>query len=262
MRPCREVWHRDAVRDLGLKDKCVLVAGAGQGIGRACALGFADAGARVACMDFERDRAEAVADEVSGIALVADATQRADVEAAVAQLDRVDVLIDIIGVATWGRILDVDDAAWDANFDMVLRHAYYLSQAAGQRMVTQGDGGAMVFVTSVSGLAGAPRHGAYGAAKAGLMSLARTLAVELAADGIRVNTVAPGAVRTPRVLAMTTDERLAESAKAIPLGRQAEPDEIAAAVVFLASAEASYITGQTLVVDGGATAKFPLSVQP
>jgi 3-oxoacyl-[acyl-carrier protein] reductase len=93
------------------------------------------------------------------------------------------------------------------------------------------------------------------------MSLVRTLAIELAADGIRVNSVAPGAVRTPRVLAMSSDERLAESAKAIPLGRQGEPEEIASAVVFLASDQASYITGQTLVVDGGATAKFPLSVQ-
>jgi NAD(P)-dependent dehydrogenase (short-subunit alcohol dehydrogenase family) len=93
------------------------------------------------------------------------------------------------------------------------------------------------------------------------MSLARTLAVELAADGVRVNCVAPGAVRTPRVLAATTEERLAESARAIPLGRQAEPVEIAQAVLFLASDAASYITGQALVVDGGATAKFPLSVQ-
>src|SRR5206468_1967139 len=119
----------------------------------------------------------------------------------------------------------------------------------------------MVFVASVSGLASAPRHGAYGAAKAGLMSLVRTLAVELAGDGVRVNCVAPGAVKTPRVLAMMTAERLTESATSIPLGRQAEPEEIANAVLFLASSQASYVTGHTLIVDGGVTAKFPLSVQ-
>ncbi|HZN15109.1 MAG TPA: SDR family NAD(P)-dependent oxidoreductase [Acidimicrobiales bacterium] len=242
--------------DLGLKDKTVVVAGSGQGIGLACAQLFADVGAHVVGIDNDAERAAATG------AHVADVTERADVERVIGELDRVDVLVDIIGMARWGRVLDMGDDDWDASFDLVLRHAYYLSQAAGRRMVEQGDGGAMVFVTSVSGLASAPRHGAYGAAKAGLMSLVRTLAIELAADGIRVNSVAPGAVRTPRVLAVTTEERLAESAKSIPLGRQAEPAEIAAAVLFLASGQASYITGQTLVVDGGATAKFPLSVQP
>ena len=240
----------------------MLVAGAGQGIGRACALAFAEAGARVACLDSDAERAAAVAAEVNGAALVGDATQRADVERVVADLDGVDVLVDIIGMARFGRLLDASDDDWDANFDLVLRHAFYLSQAAGRRMVDQRNGGAMVFVASVSGLASAPRHGAYGAAKAGLMSLVRTLAIELAADAIRVNSVAPGAVRTPRVVAATSEERLAESARSIPLGRQAEPEEIATAVTFLASDQASYITGQTLIVDGGAMAKFPLSVQP
>jgi NAD(P)-dependent dehydrogenase (short-subunit alcohol dehydrogenase family) len=244
------------VLDLGLKGKSVLLAGAGQGIGLACANAFSDAGAHVVGIDNDAERAAATTSEV------ADVTKREDVERVVSKMDRVDVLVDIIGMARWGRLLDLSDEDWDVNFDLVLRHAFYLSQAAGRRMVDQGEGGAMVFVASVSGLASAPRHGAYGAAKAGLMSLVRTLAIELAADGIRVNSVAPGAVRTPRVLAMTTEERLAESAKSIPLGRQAEPDEIASAVLFLASAQASYITGQTLVVDGGATAKFPLSVQP
>ncbi|MBA3654379.1 MAG: SDR family oxidoreductase [Actinobacteria bacterium] len=242
--------------DLGLTDKTVLIAGAGQGIGLASARLFAEAGAVVVGIDNDADRAAATG------AVVADVTKRDEVERVVAEIDRVDVLVDIVGMARWGSILDLSDDDWDANFDLVLRHAFYLSQAVGRRMVRQGEGGAMVFVSSVSGLAGAPRHGAYGAAKAGLMSLVRTLAVELAGDAIRVNSVAPGAVRTPRVLAMSSAERLAESAKSIPLGRQAEPEEIAAAVVFLASSQASYITGQTLVADGGATAKFPLSVGP
>src|SRR5262249_36827242 len=101
----------------------------------------------------------------------------------------------------------------------------------------------------------------YGAAKAGLMALVRTLAVELASRGVRVNAVAPGAVLTPRVMALLDEDRRAESAAGIPLGRLATPDDIAHAGTFLASDLASYITGQTLVVDGGATAQFPLSTR-
>jgi 3-oxoacyl-[acyl-carrier protein] reductase len=118
-----------------------------------------------------------------------------------------------------------------------------------------------VAIASVSGLRSAPGHGPYGAAKAGLMALVRTFAVELAASGVRVNAVAPGAVLTPRILERTSPERLAEGARAIPLGRQAQPEEIANAVLFLASDLASYVTGHTLVVDGGATAQFPLSLR-
>jgi 3-oxoacyl-[acyl-carrier protein] reductase len=251
--------------DLGLTGKAALVAGAGQGIGRACALALAEAGARVACVDNDRGRAEAVAAEVGGLALVVDARQRSEVEGAVAttvaELGALDVCVDIIGEARWGRMLDFTDEDWDASFDLVLRHVFLFGQAAGRAMVDSGTGGAFVAVASVSGLTGAPNHGPYGAAKAGLMALVKTLALELAASQVRVNAVAPGAVLTPRVLERLSPERRVESAKAIPLGRQAEPEEIAKAVTFLASDLASYVTGQTLVVDGGATAQFPLSLR-
>ena len=251
--------------DLGLAGKRALVAGAGQGIGRACALALHEAGARVACVDNDADRAAAVAAEVNGLPLVVDARRRDDVERAVAttvaELGGLDVGVDIIGEARWGRMLDVTDEDWDASFDLVLRHVFLLAQAAGRVMVDGGAGGAFVAVASVSGLTGAPNHGPYGAAKAGLMALVKTLALELAADGVRVNAVAPGAVLTPRVLERTSQERLAAGAKAIPLGRQARPEEIAKAVAFLASDLASYVTGQTLVVDGGAMAQFPLSMR-
>jgi len=250
--------------DLGLTGKRALVVGAGQGIGRAAALALRGAGARVACVDFDKQRADAVAAEVGGPALIADARKRDDVESVVAEtvhaFGGVDVCIDIIGEARWGRLLEVTDHDWDASFDLVLRHVFYLGQAAGKVMVEQGSG-SFVAIASVSGLRSAPGHGPYGAAKAGLMSLVRTLAVELAGSGVRVNAVAPGAVLTPRALAQTSAERLAAGAKAIPLGRQAQPEEIANAVIFLASDLASYITGQTLVVDGGATAQFPLSLR-
>jgi NAD(P)-dependent dehydrogenase (short-subunit alcohol dehydrogenase family) len=142
----------------------------------------------------------------------------------------------------------------------VLRHFFNLARVAGKHMAGNGSG-AIVAIASVSGLRSAPLHGPYGAAKAGLMSLVRTLAVELGRDGVRVNAVAPGAVLTPRVEAMMSEERRAESAASIPLGRLATPDDIARAVAFLSSDLAAYVTGQTLAVDGGATAQFPLSLR-
>jgi 3-oxoacyl-[acyl-carrier protein] reductase len=253
------------VLELGLAGRRALVAGAGQGIGRACALALHEAGARVACVDNDADRAAAVAAEVDGVPLVADARRRGEVErvvaSTVAELGGLDVCIDIIGEARWGRMLDVTDEDWDASFDLVLRHVFLFGQTAGRVMVDGGTGGAFVAVASVSGLTGAPGHGPYGAAKAGLMALVKTFALELASSGVRVNAVAPGAVLTPRVLERTSAERLAAGAAAIPLGRQAQPEEIARAVAFLASDLASYVTGQTLVVDGGATAQFPLSLR-
>lgn len=250
--------------DLGLAGKRALVAGAGQGIGRACALALREAGARVACVDNDEERASAVAEEVGGIPLVIDVRRRDDVEAAVAatvtEFGGLDVCIDIIGEARWAPVLDVTDEDWDATFDLVLRHVFFFAQAAGRVMVEAGSG-AFVAVASVSGLTGAPNHGPYGAAKAGLIALIKTLALELASSGVRVNAVAPGSVITPRILERMSEERRAESAKAIPLGRQAQPEEIAKAVTFLASDLASYVTGQTLAVDGGATAQFPLSLR-
>ena len=256
--------------ELGLTGRRALVAGAGQGIGRACALALAEAGARVACLDVDPERAGEVAAELRGagteaVALSGDARRRDDVESAVAraaeEFGGLDLCIDIIGEARWGRVLELTDDDWDASFDLVLRHLFLLAQAVGRRMVEQGTGGAIVSIASVSGLSSAPLHAAYGAAKAGLIALTRTLAVELASYGVRVNAVAPGAVLTPRVAERQTAERRAESARSIPMARYAEPEEIAKAVVFLASDLASYVTGQTLVVDGGATAQFPLSLR-
>lgn len=258
--------------DLGLDGKSALVAGAGQGIGRATAMRLAGAGASVACMDVETDRRDAVVEELRSLGapavpITGDLLNRAEVRAAVAAtveaFGGIDVAVDIVGVARWNRALDLTDDDWDASFDLVLRHVFFLAQEAGGVMADPdrgGRGGAIVSIASISGLFAAPSHAAYGAAKAGLISLTKTFAVELAAHGVRVNAVAPGAVRTPRVLEHLTPEREAESAKSIPLGRMAEPDDIAKAVLFLCSDLASYVTGQTLVVDGGASVKFPLSL--
>lgn len=266
--------------ELGLTGKGALVAGAGQGIGRATALLLAGAGAKVACMDVDAERRDAVVAELTGlgaeaVAVEGDLLVRADVDAAVAAtvaaFGGLDVAVDIVGVARWNPVLELTDEDWDQSFDLVLRHLFFLSQAAGRVMVEQGTkaraasqsgttGGAITSIASVSGLFAAPFHAAYGAAKAGLVSLTKTLAVELAPHGIRVNAVAPGAVRTPRVLERLSLEREAESSKSIPLGRMAEPDDIAKVALFLCSDLASYVTGQTVVADGGASVKFPLSL--
>ncbi len=198
--------------DLGLTGKRALVAGAGQGIGRATALLLAEAGARVGCMELDEGRRAAIVKEVeaaraSAIGLGGDLRRRADVEAAVAStveaFGGLDVAIDIVGEARWNPVLRQTDADWEESFALVLRHVFFLFQAAGARMAEQ-RGGALVAVASVSGLFAAPFHAAYGAAKAGLISLVKTFAVELAPKGVRVNAVAPGAIRTPRVLAATT----------------------------------------------------------
>ena len=177
--------------DLGLAGKRALVAGAGQGIGRATALLLAEAGARVGCMDLDGGRRAAIVKEVeaagaSAIGLGGDLRQRADVETAVAStveaFGGLDVAIDIVGEARWNPVLRQTDADWEESFALVLRHVFFLFQAAGARMAEQ-RGGALVAVASVSGLFAAPFHAAYGAAKAGLVSLVKTFAVELAPDG-------------------------------------------------------------------------------
>jgi len=254
------------VLDLGLEGKHAFVAGVGSGIGSACVRTLAAAGARVTCFDLDGDAARDAArsEGVDGLALTGDARRLADVQAAfdaaVDAVGPIGVAVDVIGEARWGRTIDLDDTAWDESFDLVLRHFFNLARVAGTHMAARGSG-AIVAIASVSGLRSAPLHGPYGAAKAGLMSLVRTLAVELGQNGVRVNAVAPGAVLTPRVEAIMSEERRIESASTIPLGRLATPDDIARAVAFLASDLAAYVTGQTLAVDGGATAQFPLSLR-
>ena len=245
---------------LRLDRRRFVVLGAGQGIGRQSAHALASVGAHVACVDVEAARARDVADEVGGVAVVGDATRRDDAERlfdeATAALGGLDGVVDIIGMARYASLLEVDDDDWSWHFDIVLRHAYLAVQLAGRHLAA-GSGGVLAFVASVSGLTSAPRHAAYGAAKAGLMSLVRSAAVELGPAGVRVNAVAPGVVWTPRVSALLGEEGEARNVANTPLRRVAQPADIAGALLFLCSDLASYVTGQTLVVDGGVGAKFP-----
>jgi NAD(P)-dependent dehydrogenase (short-subunit alcohol dehydrogenase family) len=245
---------------LRLDRRGIVLIGAGQGIGRQTAHALHAVGARIVCVDLDAGLAEDVAKEVDGIAWTGDATTREDAARlfgdAESELGRIDGVVDIVGMARYGDLLDIDDDNWQWHHNIVLRHAYLAMQFGGRAMAKSG-GGAMAFVASVSGLTSAPRHAAYGAAKAGLISMVKSAAVELGPANIRVNAVAPGVVWTPRVSGyLGEDGRQRNSANA-PLRRVALPADIASAILFLMSDLSGYITGQTLVVDGGVGVKFP-----
>jgi NAD(P)-dependent dehydrogenase (short-subunit alcohol dehydrogenase family) len=244
---------------LRLDGRRFVVLGAGQGIGRQVSHALAQVGARLVCVDQNPDLAGDIGAEVGGTAASGNAFDRTDMERMFAEADRalggIDGVVDIIGMSRYGDLVDLDDDEWNWHFDIVLRHAFLAMQYGARAM--RDHGGVMVFVASVSGITSAPRHSAYGAAKAGLMSLVRTGAVELGPSGIRVNAVAPGVVWTPRVSAFLGDEGHERNVVNTPLRRVAQPADIAAALLFLASDLAGYVTGQTLTVDGGVGAKFP-----
>jgi NAD(P)-dependent dehydrogenase (short-subunit alcohol dehydrogenase family) len=245
---------------LRLDGRRFVVIGAGQGIGRQASHALASVGARLMTVDVDPDLASDIAGEVGAESFVGNAIDRGDVERLFAEADErlggLDGVVDIIGMAKYSTITEMTDEDWDWHFDIVLRHAFLAMQHAGRALAARG-GGVMVFVASVSGITSAPRHSAYGAAKAGLMSLVRTGAVELGPSKVRVNAVAPGVVWTPRVSAFLGETGRTLNTDNTPLRRVAQPADIASAILFLASDLASYVTGQTLVVDGGVGAKFP-----
>jgi NAD(P)-dependent dehydrogenase (short-subunit alcohol dehydrogenase family) len=250
--------------DFDLSGSTAAVIGAGQGIGRATALLLGNAGARVALVDEVEDRARAVARELSergchAVPLVADVTDPPSAERVIgraeAELGGLATVINIVGSASWAPLLEMDEATWQRDFRVNLEQHWYVARAAAARWRAANASGSVVVVASVSGVFSAPRHGAYGAAKAGLLSLVRTMAEEWW-PRVRVNAVVPGMVRTPRIQAMWESGEIAKPADDV-VGRMAEPEDIAHAAVFLCSELARRITGQTLVVDGGVSTRFP-----
>jgi 3-oxoacyl-[acyl-carrier protein] reductase len=249
--------------DLGLEGKRIIVSGAGHeraGHGKLTSLRLAAAGARIACIDWDVDRAKSVVSDIQSSggeahAIVADMTDRGVVAQAVADastyLGGLDGCVDIIGSARWQKVEDITDEHWHWAIQHNVTQVFYLYQEVAQHLIKQGTGGSMVSIASVDGIVAAAYHAPYGAAKAAVMSLTKTFAFELGRYGIRVNSVAPG-----NVGAGNEDQPDGEydvngiNPLAAPRAR-----DIANAILFLTSELAARITGQTLIVDGGATIK-------
>jgi NAD(P)-dependent dehydrogenase (short-subunit alcohol dehydrogenase family) len=251
--------------DLGLEGKGAVVSGAGYrsegaGHGRFSALNLAEAGARVACIDIDQDRAKAIVAEIEsngGVAfpIIADMTEPSEVQRAIDEaaerLGSIHACVDIIGGARWDHAEEFSLEDWDWTMKYNVAQVFYLYQTVGRQMIKQGSGGSIVALASTDGINAAAMHAPYGAAKAGVISLAKTFAQELGRYGIRVNAVAPGNVGFG-------NEDWPEGQWAVnsinPLAPPRAHD-IGNAVLFLCSTLSERITGQTLVVDGGATTR-------
>jgi 3-oxoacyl-[acyl-carrier protein] reductase len=244
--------------DLGFEGKVVLVTGASHGIGRGIALAFAREGAQVA-VNYAHDEAAAeavVAEIVSqggrAIAVKADVTAGAEVRAMVArvedELGPLDVLVNNAGVVRRGGLFAITEEMWDEVLDVNLKGTFLCAQAVAKGMVARG-GGVIVNIASMRGVEGAASSMHYAAAKAGVIALTKSLAKELAPH-VRALGVAPGYVDTRIQAGLSPEQRQAVEA-GTPLGRFGTEEDIAGAVLFLASERASYVTGQTLLVDGG-----------
>jgi NAD(P)-dependent dehydrogenase (short-subunit alcohol dehydrogenase family) len=241
----------------GLEGKRVVVTGGTSGIGEATSRRFLEEGARVVAVAVGEEEVATAAERIPGLSAIhADVANGAAVRAAFAQVDNelggVDVLVANAGISVRKPFLEIEESDWQRVLDVNLTGVFFCAQEAARRMVASG-GGVILMTASTNGLTGHPLYADYNASKAGVILLARTMALELA-PAVRVNTVCPGYVLTPMQRAEYSDEMLAEVNAGIPLGRHASPDEIASLYAYLASDEGAYFTGAVISIDGGETA--------
>jgi NAD(P)-dependent dehydrogenase (short-subunit alcohol dehydrogenase family) len=250
----------------GLEGKRVIVLGGGLGMGEATSNLLADLGAHVAVLDIIPERAERVAADISkkgvrGLPVVCDVLDDAALVAAIAHAERelgpLDGMATIVGMAYMSSSIEAPMATWDIDHRRNLRYVFLAARELARSLIARGCPGSIASVASVDGICASTNHAAYGAAKAGLINLAKSLAGEWSRYGVRVNVVAPGGMITPRA-PLKSPEREMQDMRLVPMQRRGGVDDIANALVFFLSNLSKYVTGQTLAVDGGLTAVGPI----
>jgi 3-oxoacyl-[acyl-carrier protein] reductase len=241
--------------DVLLDGRVAVVTGAGSGIGRGIAAGLAAFGASVAIWEQNPETCAAAATEIGALGIATDVRNGAAVDAALArtieELGPVSILVNNAGGVFSSPILETSENGWDALYRSNLRHVLLCTQRVARAMVAAEIGGSVTSVTSIEGVRAAPGYAAYAAAQAGVINYTKTAALELAPYGIRVNALAPDITITEGIRAVAPPGSEAGFGHTVPMGRAGHVDEMAGAAVFLASSLASYITGQTIHVDGG-----------
>ncbi|NKZ09511.1 SDR family oxidoreductase [Mycolicibacterium septicum DSM 44393] len=249
-----------------LTDRVAVVTGGGAGIGRGIAAGLKAFGAKVAIWERAPESCAAAADEIGALGIPTDVRDSSAVDAALAQtvaeLGPVTILVNNAGGVFRSGILDTTENGWDTLYRSNLRHVYLCTQRVARELVELNLPGSIINVTSIEGVRAAPGYATYAAAKAGVINYTKTAALELALHGIRVNALAPDLTMTEGIRALSPPGAEERAGLMVPMGRPGHVDEMAAAAVFLASDMSSYITGQTIHVDGGTQASSGWSHHP